>query len=183
MKWVSLQAWMQALSCVTGCGRALDDKAMEMLGGYGHCDAGWLLLWNHHLPTRSVARGRIVLDRVCFPAAIHTRTPTLTLTHIHTHQNMCKNFSYEHSISELWRLLLIHFSAALAEVILNISLEFLFHYVCVRWGCKYISSDIITLWSFSGTTQNSLYCYTSIFKDVRTITIPQLIGAWPIIWL
>ncbi|XP_043968157.1 protein Wnt-10b isoform X6 [Gambusia affinis] len=32
--------------------RAVDDKVMEMLGGDGHCDAGWLLLWNYHLPTR-----------------------------------------------------------------------------------------------------------------------------------
>lgn len=46
------------LSCVTGCGRSVDDEAMEMLGGHGHCDAGWLLLWNRHLPKRSVARGR-----------------------------------------------------------------------------------------------------------------------------
>ncbi|CAJ1085201.1 hypothetical protein F2P81_011597 [Xyrichtys novacula] len=32
-----------------GCGRSADDEVMEMLGGHGHYDAGWLLLWNYHL--------------------------------------------------------------------------------------------------------------------------------------
>lgn len=42
---------------MTGCGRPEDDEVMEMLGGHGHCDAGWLLLRSCHLAKRSVARG------------------------------------------------------------------------------------------------------------------------------
>lgn len=73
------------LSCVTGCGRSVDDEVMEMLGGHGHCDAGWLLLWNRHLPKRSVARGRLswTVSASQLPST-HPHTPIHTCTHTYT---------------------------------------------------------------------------------------------------
>lgn len=82
------------LSCMTGCGRLVDDEVMEMLGGHGHCDAGWLLLWNRHLPKRSVARGRLswTVSASQLPSThphtcTHTHPFTHPRTHIHTHTN------------------------------------------------------------------------------------------------
>lgn len=72
------------LSCVTGCGRSVDDEVMEMLGGHGHCDAGWLLLWNRHLPKRSVARGRLSWT-VSASQLPSTHPHTFTHAHTHTH--------------------------------------------------------------------------------------------------
>lgn len=73
-----------SLLCVTGCGRSADDEVMEMLGGHGHCDAGWLLLWKRHLPKK----GQLLGDGSpgpCLPPSCHPHThqPTHTLTHTH----------------------------------------------------------------------------------------------------
>lgn len=76
------------LSCVTGCGRLVDDEVMEMLGGHNHCDAGWLLLWNCHLPKRSVARGQFswTVSASQLPSTHpHTHSHTYTHTNPQTH--------------------------------------------------------------------------------------------------
>ncbi|TNN82469.1 hypothetical protein EYF80_007304 [Liparis tanakae] len=53
------------------CGRPVDDEVMEMLGGHGHCDAGWLLLWNCHLP-KSTPRQPPFANPTASPASCPT---------------------------------------------------------------------------------------------------------------
>uniref|UniRef100_A0A671WVU5 Protein Wnt n=1 Tax=Sparus aurata TaxID=8175 RepID=A0A671WVU5_SPAAU len=66
----------------TGCGRSVDDEAMEMLGGHGHCDAGWLLLWNRHLPKRVLCNDILSLkvagDPVLTPNSVCLRLAGLS---------------------------------------------------------------------------------------------------------
>lgn len=97
LSWAGINATFP-LSCVTGCGRSLDDEVMEMLGGHSHCDAGWLLLWNCHLPKRSVARGRFSRTVSASQlSAIHT--PTNTHTHIHTLVWVCTKLTHIHTLT------------------------------------------------------------------------------------
>ncbi|CAK6951452.1 protein Wnt-10b isoform X3 [Scomber scombrus] len=55
---------------------------MEMLGGHGHCDAGWLLLWNRHLPKRVLCNDILSLkmagDPVLTPNSVCLRLAGLS---------------------------------------------------------------------------------------------------------
>ncbi|XP_074538322.1 protein Wnt-10b isoform X1 [Halichoeres trimaculatus] len=55
---------------------------MEMLGGHGHCDAGWLLLWNCHLPKRVLCNDILSLkvagDPVLTPNSVCLRLAGLS---------------------------------------------------------------------------------------------------------
>ncbi|XP_027144568.1 protein Wnt-10b isoform X3 [Larimichthys crocea] len=55
---------------------------MEMLGGQGHCDAGWLLLWNCHLPKRVLCNDILSLkvagDPVLTPNSVCLRLAGLS---------------------------------------------------------------------------------------------------------